>query len=675
MILREFEKICEGINASKRKSIVDSIQKLPTNHGNIYYNMIREEIIDAEYREGDSNKCIDIDKIISELIYLHILDGHDLSKLRTLKCLKDALNVTKNKGLTSNRERWERAIVYADLYNNERDTFDSKIENYVRQCNVAEAAKKMKSMGAKVETINGDGIFFEQKSLIRIIKKLDKKIEKFGGINLIACIFRNLSKFYSHTFERYFFCRNPDILEKSKKQIPYGFLLNTALKYVDSDYNIGEIDLCKKKDFYKILEDSMIIISGYCDVQPYSPFEIIYPKGNLIMYCTELVLWDTIFSIEQCRPSLAVEMVEYLFGDISDEKFYATLKFPKVAFFDILKRIFLNYKKIHCPILLHEDNFKDSLYSCYSKDILEFLSHKHTVNKDYLIPYDYTKISYFSRPLIKIRNGYLIPNLSWAASTIFEVLASAFRDENSKFDEEMGAKIESYLKKKLTDKNISFSSGQIEMKGKSGECDIVIESSKRIIFMELKKKVLTTKAKSGDPFSLFTDLSLGFLYPITQTYRNEFILISEGVLRLRSPQNGSMIEIKNDGRCIDRIAVSKMEYSSFTDDAISGNLIDSYYRNSFSVNNEAGKKRIKRIEEITKKQNNLREYINGISEKVPKNDYRLGTHFKSLIQIIEVISDSNSNEDFCDNLLKTKHITTAFLDWYFDYERAKSLGK
>ena len=239
----------------------------------------------------------------------------------------------------------------------------------------------------------------------------------------------------------------------------------------------------------------------------------------------------------------------------------------------------------------------------------------------------------------------------------------------------MGAKIESYLKKKLADKNISFSSGQIEMKGKSGECDIVIESSKRIIFMELKKKVLTTKAKSGDPFSLFTDLSLGFLYPITQTYRNEFILISEGVLRLRSPQNGSMIEIKNDGRCIDRIAVSKMEYSSFTDDAISGNLIDSYYRNSFSVNNEAGKKRIKRIEGITKKQNNLREYINGISEKVPKNDYRLGTHFKSLIQIIEVISDSNSNEDFCDNLLKTKHITTAFLDWYFDYERAKSLGK
>ena len=60
---------------------------------------------------------------------------------------------------------------------------------------------------------------------------------------------------------------------------------------------------------------------------------------------------------------------------------------------------------------------------------------------------------------------------------------------------------------------------------------------------------------------------------------------------------------------------------------------------------------------------------------MPKNDYRLGTHFKSLIQIIEVISDSNSNEDFCDNLLKTKHITTAFLDWYFDYECAKSLGK
>ena len=66
MILREFEKICEGINALKRKSIVDSIPKLPTNYGNIYYNRIREEIIDAEYREDDSNMCIDIDKIISE---------------------------------------------------------------------------------------------------------------------------------------------------------------------------------------------------------------------------------------------------------------------------------------------------------------------------------------------------------------------------------------------------------------------------------------------------------------------------------------------------------------------------------------------------------------------------------------------------------------------------------
>ena len=79
------------------------------------------------------------------------------------------------------------------------------------------------------------------------------------------------------------------------------------------------------------------------------------------------------------------------------------------------------------------------------------------------------------------------------------------------------------------------------------------------------------------------------------------------------------------------------------------------------------------MDEISKKQAKLRKYIDGISAKVNERDIYFGSHFKSLAQIIEVICDSNSTEDFCENLLKTKHMSTSSLDWYFDYEYMKRI--
>ncbi len=152
-------------------------------------------------------------------------------------------------------------------------------------------------------------------------------------------------------------------------------------------------------------------------------------------------------------------------------------------------------------------------------------------------------------------------------------------------------------------------------------------------------------------------------------------MLTDGILQIKSvtEKNDSIIEIKHDKRMIDRVAVSKMEYGTFTDEVISGHLIDSYYRHSFSVNKEGGKWRMDKMSEICKKQKKLRKYINGISKNVNERDLYFSSHFKSLAQIVEIINDSNSNEEFCDNLLKTKHITTGSLDWYFDYEHAKNM--
>lgn len=668
MNLQEFEDIYRGIDSRKREIVAKSISNHDLYNGKFYYGKIQEEIKDSS--EETNFKKFDLESILSELIYRHILEGHNLTIIKALKCLRDALNVIKNKKWTSKREKWEQAIIYADLYNDAKNTFDDKIEDYARQCNVAKSAIELVKMGVIIKEINGNGIFFEHNSLAKIIRKLDKKIEKFGGINLISCIFKLLSKNYSNRLERYFFCREVDSLGNTKIQIPYGFLLNLALKHINSAQN----NYNKEKIFNEIIEDSKIIISAYCDVQPYSQWEFIYPSEDLISYCKELVLWDSIFSIEQCKPSLAIEMIEYLIGDISESEFYDTLKIPKIAFFFILKQIF-RCNNNHRPISLKTDDFKKLPYGCYAKDILEILSHKGSINKAYLLPNEYTKLSYYSKPFVRMNDGYLIPNSSWAASTIFEALVSIFRNKIENLDEMLGKKIEDYLKKKFTEKGITFISGEIISKTEQGECDIIIESSRRIIFIELKKKVLTAKARSGYPINLFVDLSLGFLNPIVQTYRNEYLIVADGKLSVKQSSDGTVIDITRNDRDIERIAVSKMEYNSFTDEMISRNLLCSYYKNSFSVGERAGKKIKDKISQITGKQKKLRKYVQNLSEKDNVRDPFFNSHFRSLIQIIEVINDSTSNEDFCENLLKAKHITTASLDWYFEYERAKSINR
>ncbi len=447
MNLQEFENIYDHIDSSRRDCINDVIDGITSNDENVYSKKIIEEIVESDV--GDRNPTINIGSIISELVYRHIVQGKNIEKIKVLKCLEESLNGVKGKTWTSDKEKWANAIIYAELLVDRNSIYNDDIKMYVRECKVAKSAKKMISMGANVKKINVNGVYFEKKSLVRIIKKLDKKIKRFGGGDFIFFIFQNLSHNYSTKFERYFFRRNVDMLGKSEVAIPYGFLLNLALKHINLTSTAGKINANKTKLFEEIVEDARIIISGSCDVQAYLQWEYIYPPQDLIPFCRELVLWDSIFSIEQCRPSLAIEIAEFLFSDISKEEFFNAIKIPLEIFFDALKQIFLRCKNTHAPIFLKIDDFKNLPYNFYIKDIFEFLSHKGGVNNKYLIPYDYTKISYFLKPLIKVKNGYLIPNLSWAASTIFEALASKFRDSNPKFDSEMGEKIEQYLKKKV----------------------------------------------------------------------------------------------------------------------------------------------------------------------------------------------------------------------------------
>ena len=654
--------------------------------------LIQDEIIkrfkdNIDRTTDTTNTNISINQlknIAQNLVYRYLLFNEPildyLNLLQTLFGIKDA----KIQKIPSFEETdtWKRIIANVKDYKLVSNySFDINPENireeYPQEYDRVIQLKKLISEGCKVSIENED---IEIQDIEIAINKLDSIVKDIGGITLARSIFHFLTQNnYSTFFERYHFTRQGNGLGMNKRpQIPIGYLLNLCVKYPTEIQKTKNID----KELKRIQDLSIAIVTSYYNVEYYNQWVNFFQTGEtIIKFCTEIALWDSIYSLIQIRPKLSLQIIEELYQEINEATFSKEIGVTKNEYFAILREIFELAKDKNGVVTIYLSAIKKKLKDIDEKlikRVLDINSHNAQANIEYLLPSDITKVDFQFKSLIKLsETKYVLMDKSWCAPSLFESLATVFRAANVKnFDSNIGYALEKLIYKWLNDHNITYSHGAYTVDSIDGECDLLIEAKDAIILIEFKKKVLTRKAKSGIDIDLLVDLSDSILSSQIQAGRTEINLREKGEIILTDQKTKLTKTVYLNNKTIERISLTQLDFGGFHDRMIINQFFKSLLTHSYGTYSYE-KKILKKFEELKDKQSTWREQytkLNNLDKAFNHFPY-FNCSFMNLGQLLETINLSMDNDSFYEKLKSNKFVTFGTLDFYREFEMKLNMDK
>jgi hypothetical protein len=652
--------------------------------------LVKDEIIkrfktNIDRSADTTNKNISITqlKIVAQnLVYRYLFFDEPildyLNILQTLFAIKDA-RIQKIPSFEET-DIWKRIISnvkdYKLVSNHSFDIKPERIrEEYPQEYDRVIQLKTLISEGCKVSIENEN---IEIKDIELAINKLDTIVKEIGGITLAGNIFHLLTKNnYSAYFERYHLTRQGNGLGMHKSpQIPIGYLLNLCVKYPNEIQTQKNID----KELRQIQDLSIAIVTSYYNVEHYNQWTHFFQTGDtIIKFCTEIALWDSIYSLIQIRPKLSLQIIEELYQEIDDATFSNEVGVSKVEYFTVLKEIFEIAKDKNGVVTIYVSAIKKKLREFNEQliqRVLDINSHKVQANLKYLLPSDITKVDFQFNSLIKLSDTkYILMDKSWCAPSIFESLATVFRAAKVKnFDSNIGYALEKLIYKWLNNHNITYSHGSYSVDSIDGECDLLIEAKDSVILIEFKKKVLTRKAKSGIDIDLLVDLSDSILSSQIQTGRTELILREKGEIILTDKNTNSTKTVYWNNRAIERISLTQLDFGGFHDKTIINQFFKALLTHTFGTSSEE-KSILKKFEELNEKQKIWGEQYSKLSEldKAFNHFPYFNCSFMNLGQLLESINLSTDNDSFYEILKTNKFVTFGTLDFYREFEMKLNL--
>lgn len=652
------------------------------DQGNLKYRDYRNELILSvlvDEKKANNLKFMDLENIKNQFILeFCISDSKIHPYLSIIEKFRSILKNNKNFKSFNENEPWIKALkiaVYEFMVsgsNPEIDVPDFIERIYSRMYNVGKSARYLKDNGYKVRVENGK-IKISEKEELRIIEDISEKIKLLGGQEVLFNIIKILKEQnFSKIQNRFFFpIYHSSGADSGKPTFPFGFLFNLALKYLSylprsSNPEYEWIEL------YKL---SISYISAIYNSQSYSMFENLFlSPENLPQKIHDMTIYDTIFKIPQYSLKNVLDILSNLIIPLIAESERQEI----TEIISIINWIVENLKNdilIEIPIssIKIQNLNKDQIVK-----IIDDLSLKlENINSKYNYPYEFDKINILEKPFIKKQfHSYWMIDTHFSSVGLLESILSKYiyDKKNSSLDRIFGIEIETYIKNKMTSKGMNLFYGDFyknnSNKIKEGECDIGIETKDIIILFEIKKKVLTDDARSGDDVDIFSDLT-EVVHANSQLGRQELLFYKQGYIEYKKDFNSIRIESK--GRPIERVIISFYDFGSLNSRILIMQLLTVLCQISLNANDSSRQNELKNLSDYSKKLIANTTELQKISESWKEAPF-FNTWFLNLSQLLILLEGVQSNEDFKNNLWKTRHITFNTMDFCFEYEYMKKNG-
>lgn len=499
-----------------------------------------------------------------------------------------------------------------------------------------------------------------------ILSAIDYRLDKLGEQSLFF-IMMMLSKKYDSKSRRYLLRSEPVLIDQSKLDIPWGYLFNVSLNKI---YEVNN----PKKNFRKntkIFEEVVDLAKHYfClqRIQTLNKFSDINLRYDTILPAIQRnILYDQHFSIDQISNDHVSKMVGGMFKSALLESFDVNVD----IYIDIMKWIFSQpHEK---PFMFTTNDFY--YYRCKYEineieNVLDKLSHNvNHINKGYLNPSDIVKRNYYKKPFVKRGQDYIFVNSNFCSYGFYFSLFDLYRNQGVNGDI-LGKVAEEFVENILTESGITYHSNkkykipkniarELEIQSQGRECDYIVETDDTVVFIELKRKTLTSDARAGDALTSMVDISQSLFHALSQAGCHEYNLRKQGRLKFT---DGTEVELKN--RKVEKVALTLFGFFGIQDGMFVNEMMNSLLRAEINGDDESKNKEInERLEELRN------QYRTELFSKIYFEDrsYYFNCRFFSVPQLMEILSHSSCNEDFLTELNRTRHVTTGCKDWFKEY--------
>ncbi|WP_415890647.1 hypothetical protein ACMXYV_04880 [Neptuniibacter sp. SY11_33] len=519
-------------------------------------------------------------------------------------------------------------------------------------------------------TIEAGNIVISKDSEQRLLSAISYRFKKLGYHSIyltLSCI----SRHYDHDAKRYFLRPEPSVSHEYSADPPWGYLFNVSLA------NLHNVRKIKRPD--KLFLECIELSKHYfCikNLQTFNKFSDINHRHDTILPAIQKhILYDQYFSIDQISSDHIVKMVEGMFVSSLIEPLNINVE----IYIDILKWV-SGKSKHNEPLAFAADEVRHGLnYKYLLEDIiksLSFLSFKvNEINSSYLKPDEIYKRNYFEKPFVSIEGKYLYVNPIICNYGFYNCLLELCKRNGA--DGNLIGKVSEELVEKLFDRSgVKFHSNkeykipkilskELCIQSQKRECDFIVETEDTIIFIELKRKTLTSDARAGDTLRSTIDLSQSLLHALSQTGCHEYMLRRSGKIEF---DDGTVIELS--GRKVERVALSLFGFFGIQDGSFVHQVLGSLINAKIDSGNVDEDKKINK--HLAELQNQYRTDIFS-STYCGKNNPFFNCRFFSVPQLIEILSNANNNEQFKVELNRTRHVSTGCKDWFKDYQFIRKL--
>lgn len=243
-------------------------------------------------------------------------------------------------------------------------------------------------------------------------------------------------------------------------------------------------------------------------------------------------------------------------------------------------------------------------------------------------------------------------------------------------DKSIGENFENFIKNKFKESNIEFlhnekydfdqsMRNELNTTRENGECDFIIETPETIIFIEAKKRSLSSWAQNGDIAALSSDLAYCVFSSQIQCNWHEIILKKYNQINFKS---GKKLIWKN--RTIEKISLSMFDFMSLHDGMVLGKILSGLY-GKILVDTSGSNNLSKINEKIIEWSDQYSRYE--LKDYFKFNHPFMNCRFFNAFQLIELLDGVNSAIEFKNAIWSNRHVTTGEKDWFVDNQYLNKL--
>ena len=436
-----------------------------------------------------------------------------------------------------------------------------------------------------------------------LAQKFDALAKSIGGRRLLDLTLTDMQRtipFQSNVGQFLMGRRLGPITSSPDPQVPWGFLLNLAMKHILVEPKWPTLSA------YDTLKTLSLALLAVEELQPYSHWEEVFVDADeLLSYMQKSVLYDSIFTLSQMKRKHA----QWLYQKLWSEEELKELKIDGLHLAFLIKLV--------DQILAQSSDLTTTIISVSSmasatgcgkermSSYLDSLSHAPPgPNQELHFPVQF-KVDYKKHPLLKLHDEeYLVLPSSFVAPLLAEHVVEFCCTARKSIRDTLGTSVERFLRAQLLQRGIASISGAYDYRkskksderNKAGDCDLVVEGERTIVFFECKNKLLTYSARFGNDVDLVIDMAKSFIHSQTQAMQHEQLLISRGSLELKGEDGRTETLLHNNKKDIERISISLWGFGSLQADIFVTKFLRLCVWNKLSSNQPEASERIDNIE-------------------------------------------------------------------------------